>query len=115
MFHVCEAGHATLCGVVGCFRGEKPPLREVRPREQSQHALRRPLAKPRSSPAPQLAIEAVANPVFHFSLPPKPHEHQPGHDFAQKFDRCIPVAAARVALRGCASPPKRFQRRYVAS
>ena len=26
MFHVSEAGHATLCGVVGCFRGEKPPF-----------------------------------------------------------------------------------------
>ena len=53
--------------------------------------------------------KAVANPFFYPSLPPKPFEHQPGHDFAQTFDRCIPVAAARVGLWG--SPPKRSQER----
>ena len=56
-------------------------------------------------------IEAVANPVFHPSLPPKPHEHRPGDDFAQKFDRCIRVAAGRVGLWGDASPPKTSQER----
>ena len=47
MFHVTEAGHANLCGVVGCFRGEKPPLRDVGPLEQSQRDHRRPLAQPK--------------------------------------------------------------------
>ena len=36
MFHVPEAGHAILCGVVGCFRREKPRLREVGRPEQPQ-------------------------------------------------------------------------------
>ena len=35
-FHVTEAGHANLCGVVGRFRGEKPPLREVGSPESSR-------------------------------------------------------------------------------
>ena len=39
----------------------------------------------------------------------EPHEHRPGHDFAQKFDRCIPIAAACVGLRGCASHPRHPQ------
>ena len=51
-------------------------------------------------------IQAVANSVFHPSLPPKPQEHRRGDDFAQKFDRCIRVASGRVGLRGGASPPK---------
>ena len=68
-------------------------------------------------------IKAVANPVFYPSLfAPKPHEHRPGDDFAQKFDRCIRVAAGRVMgwrqptqgiLRAIASYPtlaKRFCR-----
>ena len=52
MFHVIEAGHKNLCGVVGCFRGEKPPLREVGRPEQSQRDPRRPPAQPRPSAAP---------------------------------------------------------------
>ena len=36
MFHVTEPGPTKLCGVVGCFRGEKPPLREVGPPGRSQ-------------------------------------------------------------------------------
>ena len=55
--------------------------------------------------------KAVANPVLHPSLPPKPHENQADQDFAQKFHRCIPVAAASVGLRGCASRHKRSQER----
>ena len=55
---------------------------------------------------------AVASPVFHPSLPPKPHGHRPGDDFAQKFDRCIRVAAGRVGLWGGASPPKTSQERW---
>ena len=46
MFPVTEAGHSNLCGIVGFLRGEKPPLREVGPPEQSQCDLRRPLASP---------------------------------------------------------------------
>ena len=75
MFHVSEAGHATLCGVVGCFRGEKPPLREVGPPEQSQRDLRRPGTQPRPSATLKKKIKSVANPVFHTSLPPKPLKH----------------------------------------
>ena len=52
-FHVTGAGRANLCGVVGCFRGEKPPLPEVGPPEQSQRDLRRPLAQSRPNAAPQ--------------------------------------------------------------
>ena len=66
MFHVSEAGHATLCGVVGCFRGEKPQLREVGPPEQSQCDLRRPLAQPRPSVAPQNKSRPSQT---HFSIP----------------------------------------------
>ena len=89
MFHVTEAGYADLCGVVTCFRGGKPSSREMGPPEQSQRDLRRPLAQPRPFAAPQ-KIKAVANPVFQPSSPPKPHEHQPSHDLAQKFDRFNP-------------------------
>ena len=52
MFHVTEAGHANMYSVVGCLRGEKPPLREVGPPEQSQRDLRRPLEEPRPYAAP---------------------------------------------------------------
>ena len=50
MFYLTAAGHASLWSVVGCFRGEKPPLREVGPTEQSQRDLR-PLAQPTSRPS----------------------------------------------------------------
>ena len=83
-----------------------PILREEGPPEQSQRDLQRPSAQPRPSAVPQKNRGRI-NSMFNPSLPPKPHEHQPGHDFAPKFDRCIPVAAASVGLRGCASPPKR--------
>ena len=53
MFHVTEAGGANFHGVVGCFRGEKPPLWEVGPPEQSRRDLRKPLVRPRLSTAPQ--------------------------------------------------------------
>ena len=29
-------------------------------------------------------VKAIANPIFYPSLPPKPHKHQPDHEFAQK-------------------------------
>ena len=110
MFRVTEAGHANLCGVVGCFRGERPPSRQAEAPEQSQRDLRRPLAQPRQCAAPPKKSRPSQNPVFHSSLAPTPHEHKPGYDFAQKFDRCIPVAAVRfLGIRGCASPPKRSQ------
>ena len=65
MFHVItEAGHANLCGVVGCFRGEKPPLREVGSPEQSRRHLRRPLAQPRPSAAPQKKLRPSQTRVF---------------------------------------------------
>ena len=54
-----------------------------------------------------IMYKAVASPVFHPSLPRKPREHRPGHDFAQPFDCCIPVAAACVGLRRCASHSRR--------
>ena len=43
-----------LCGVVGCFRDEKPPLREVEPPEPPEQSrdLRRPLPQPRPPAAP---------------------------------------------------------------
>ena len=53
MSHVTEAVHAYLCGVVGCLRGEKPPLRKVGPPEPSQRDLRKPSARPRPSTTPQ--------------------------------------------------------------
>ena len=42
-----------LCGVVGCFRSEKPPFRDVEPTEHSLSDLRRSLAQPRPSALPQ--------------------------------------------------------------
>ena len=55
--------------------------------------------------------KAVAKTVLHPSLPPKPHEHRSGDDFAQKFDRCILVVAGRVGLSGGASPHMRPEER----
>ena len=52
-------------------------------------------------------IETAANPVFRRPAPRKLHDHLPHDDFAQKFDRDIPVAAARAERRGGASPSKR--------
>ena len=53
-FHVItEAGNENLCGVVGCFSGEKPPSREVGPPEQSQRNLPRAFAQPRPAAAPK--------------------------------------------------------------
>ena len=72
---------------------------EVGPLKQSQRDLRRPLAQRKPSAAPNKEIKAVANPGFHPSLPPKPHQHHPGHDFAQKFHRCIPVTWGLGAAR----------------
>ena len=108
IFHVTEAGYANLYGVVACLKGEKPPLRGAGPPEQSQRDLRRSLAQLNR-------LRRLKNdrgrrkPSFHPYLPPKPLEHRLGNDFDQKFNRCIPVVAARVGLRGCASPLKRFQ------
>ena len=51
--HVTEASHAILYGVVGCFRGEEPPLRELGQSEQPQGDLRMPLSQARPSAAPQ--------------------------------------------------------------
>ena len=103
--HETEANRANLCLFVDCFRGEIHQSREARPPEQPQPEARRPLAQSRPPTAPLKQIKAIANPVFHPSLPPKPHEHRPGDDFAQKFDRCIRVVADRVGLWGGASPP----------
>ena len=65
MFHVlAKTGHTNLCGVVGCFRGEKPPLREVGSPEQSRRHLRRPLAQPRPSAAPQKKLRPSQTRVF---------------------------------------------------
>ena len=83
MFHVTEAGHANLWGVVGCFRGEKTQSREVGPPEQSQRDLRMPLAQPRPYAPPKKDSRPPPTQFFHPFLPPKPHEHQPGHDLAQ--------------------------------
>ena len=52
-------------------------------------------------------IETAANPVLRRSAPRKLHDQLPHDDFAQKFDRYTPVAAARVRRRGGASPSKR--------
>ena len=67
-----EAGHANLCDVVGCFRGEKPPF-----------ARGRTTAAVAAGPSYSLDrlrrlknLEAATNPGFHPSLHPKPHEHQ---------------------------------------
>ena len=101
-----EENRANLCLVVDCFRGQIHQSREAGPPERPQPEARRPLAQSRPPTTPQKTIKAVANPVFHSSLSPKPHEHRPGDGFAQKFDRCIRVASGRVGLRGGASPPK---------
>ena len=108
--HETEANHANLCLVVDRFRGETQQHREAGPTERPQREARRPLAQSRPPTAPK-KNQGRRKPSFHPSLPPKPHEHQPGEDFAQKFDRCIRVAAGRVGLWGGASPPKRSQER----
>ena len=100
----------TCAFVVDCFRREIHQSREAGPPERPQPEARRSLAQSKPPTAPQ-KIETLVNPLFHPSLPLKPHEHRPGDDFAQKFDRRIHVAAGRVVLWGGASPPKRSQER----
>ena len=114
MFHETEANHANLCRVIDCFRGEIHPSREAGPPERPQREPRRPLAQRRPPTGPK-KIKAVANPVLHASLPLKPHENQPGDDFAQEFDRCILVTAACVGFWSGASTPKRSQERQPPS
>ena len=104
MFHETEANHANLCVVVDCFRGEIHQSREARPPERPQREAR--LGQIRSPTMPRKISMSVANPFSHPSLPPRSHEHKPGDDLAQKFDRCIPAAAGRAGLWGGTSPPK---------
>ena len=108
MFHETEANFANLRFV---FRGEIHQPREAGPPERPQCEARWPLAQRRPPTGLKNKIKAVANPIFHPSLPPQPHEHQLRDDYAQKFDRCIPVAAARLGIWGGASPSKRSQDR----
>ena len=102
-----EANRANLCLVVDCFRGDIHQSREAGPPERPQPEARRPLARSRPPTAPQKKTRPSQTQFFHPSLPPKPHDHRPGDDFAQKFDRFIRVAAGRVGLWGGASQPKR--------
>ena len=46
-------------------------------------------------------------PSFSWPAPRKLHDQLPHDDFAQEFDRYIPVAAARFGRRGGASPSNR--------
>ena len=64
MFHITEAGHANLCGVVACLRGEKPPLREVGPTTGAVAArLANALSTALTVWGASKTIKAVANPV----------------------------------------------------
>ena len=107
LFHETEANHAYVCLVVDCFRGEIHQSRNAGPPERPQRETQRPLAQSRPLTATQKKSRPAQTQFFIVSRPPKPHEHQPGHDYAQKFDRCILVAAARVGLWGGASPRKK--------
>ena len=102
--HETEANHANLCLVVDCFRDEIHRSREAGPPERPQREARRPLAQSRPPTAPQKNSRPSQTQFFI-------HEHRPGDVFAQKFDRCIRVAAGRVGLWGGASLPKRSQER----
>ena len=115
MFHETEANHANLRLVVDCFGGAIHQSREAGPPFWPQPEARRSLFRSHRKHRPRGLenIKVVANPVFHPSLPSKPHEHQSGNDFAQKLDRCIPVTGARVGLWGGASPSKRSQAKRV--
>ena len=103
-----EESHANSSRVVDCFIGEIHHSRETGPPEQRHREVRRALPQSKPSAAPQKITRPSQNPVFHPSLPRKPHEHQPGHEIAQTFDRCIPVAAC-VGLRGGASHPRHLK------
>ena len=105
--HETEANRANLCLFVDCFRGEIHQSRNAGPPERPQRETQRPLAQSRPLTATQKKSRPAQTQFFIVSRPPKPHEHQPGHDYAQKFDRCILVAAARVGLWGGASPRKK--------
>ena len=107
MFYVTEAGHANWCHVVHRLRGEKPPLRKVRPPEQPQRGLRRSLGQRRPPATLRKRSRPPQTQFFRRPAPRKLHDQLPHDDFAQKFDRYIPVAAARVGRPGGASPSKR--------
>lgn len=107
MFHEPKANHELLSRVVDRFGDEIRLSRQARPPERPQREVRRPLAQRRPTTRGTTEITNIAaNPVCHSSLPAKPHEHRAGRDFAQAFDPCISVAAARVGIRGCTSTHK---------
>lgn len=70
--HATDVVHATLCGAAGYFKGEKRPLLEVAPPEQSQHNLRSPLAQPRPSAAPKNKPRPPPTQVFVAVHPGRP-------------------------------------------
>ena len=107
MFHETEANQANLCLVVDCFRGEIHQFREAGPPERPQREARWLLAQSRPPTPPRKKSEGRRKPSLSSLFSSQANEHQPGYDFAQEFDRCIPVAAARGGHWGGASPPKR--------
>ena len=108
VFHETEANQANLCRVVGCFRGE---AHQSAAGVAAARGPTPPCTEHIDRPRRIKRNKAIAKPGFHPSLPPKPHEHRPGQDFARKFDRYIPVAAGHVGLWGGASSPRRPQER----
>ena len=99
MFHETEAKHAHSCALSSTASKAKPINLERQGHRSGRSARPDGLyfkAQGRKPTGPE-KIKAVANPVFHPSLPPKskPHEHRPGDDFAQKVRllysrRCCP-------------------------
>lgn len=108
MSNVTEADHAHVGRDDNSFRGEKPPIPRDRATEAAAARTPQPLstAKPIGGASKQSKAVAVAKPVFHPAPPPKSREHQPNHNFSQNLDRCIAVAAQRVAFEDCLSPPE---------
>ena len=98
-FHVTEAGHASLCGIIGCFRGEKPSLRVVGPPGQLQPDLRRRLAQSRPSAMPGRNRGRRKPGFSSLFASQKPHEHhvQPDHDFVETL---IAVSQSPIPARG---------------
>ena len=110
MLHVTEAGHAKLCVVVGCFRGEKPPLREVGPPEQPQRDLRRPSAQPTSSAGSKQRTRPSQTQFF---IPPCLPNHTSINQVTTSLRRLIAVSPSLIPARGVGSAPA--QPRYPKS
>ena len=103
-----EATHAHSSRIVDCFRGEIHHSREAGPPEPPQRDARRPPSKTIDHPRRlKIITRPPQNPIFHPSMPRKPHEHRPGPRLRSEVRSLYP--------RWCLQPARGFHPRQVKS